>query len=193
MKAKATVHITNHSVHLNGKNTCEDCFIRGKLSPKLLYKAIGLDYPKFYKMDRMSKLGFLAVELLKTVTDLSGYGDDGIALLFQNSYASLDTDIVHQDHINDETRGASPAVFVYTLPNIVMGEIAIYNKWYGENLFEVEQAFNPEKWINLADILLSTGKAKAVIGGWLDVFGNHIDIRFFLVDGDSSPGNYPIN
>ena len=29
----------------------------------------------------------------------------------------------------------SPALFVYTLPNIVTGEIAIRNKYYGETSF----------------------------------------------------------
>ena len=54
-------------------------------------------------------------------------------LIKQNEHSCLETDIEHQEEVNKQK--ASPAVFVYTLPNIVIGEISIRNKWFGESAF----------------------------------------------------------
>ena len=83
-------------------------FIREK------YKALGLNDMKFYKMDDMSKLGYIASHLL---LDGLSFSPEDMAVILQNRSASLDSDLKHLRNIT-EGPGASPAVFVYTLPNV---------------------------------------------------------------------------
>jgi len=88
---------------------------------KGLYRFMNLKYPKFHKMDELCKLGFLASEIL--LDSNTEVGED-TALVFSNRASSLDTDRKHQLSIKDRKDFyPSPAVFVYTLPNIIMGEI----------------------------------------------------------------------
>jgi hypothetical protein len=146
-----------------------------------LYREHLINYPKFFKMDKLSKLGLLGIELISP--DIKNYKDDEIALLFVNSDSSLDTDKKHQQTLN-ENRSPSPAIFVYTLPNIVLGEIAIRKKWYGENLFILASEFDFDQWLKEAALLLSSGKAKAVVGGWINALDNQLDLRLFFVEND---------
>jgi hypothetical protein len=192
MGAKAFVHINNNGITLNGEPLLSQLDLNADPFPfDLIYKEIGISYPKYHKMDHLSKLGFLAVELLKTQFDLTQYNADRVAQLFQNSYASLDTDITHQAAI-DAGKMPSPAIFVYTLPNIVMGEIAIRNGLYGENLFILADNFSPFDWNEFANIQLSLGKADAVLGGWIEIFKNEVDLRFYLVDNSGDEGQYEL-
>ena len=147
---------------------------------KLVYKHLDLDYTKFFKMDNLCKLGFLGVELLKSQLDLSTYGDDEIALHFHNASSSLDTDAKHQQKIN-AAESSSPAIFVYTLPNILIGEIAISNKWFGENLFVLSKAFDMESWEQTNEVLFESNKAKAVIGGWVEVFEQNFELELYFM------------
>ena len=121
------------------------------------YKQLGLNYPKFHKMDAMCKLGFIATEAA-----LQGSGfiernkPENIAIVITNKSSSLDTDRVHQNSINDIDKYLpSPSVFVYTLPNIIIGEIAIKNKIIGENAFFVAESFD-EKLLVMHNKLLIT-------------------------------------
>ena len=89
---------------------------------KKIYKHFKLDYPKFFKMDKLSKLGFITAALLLKNVDLhTNYKNHEIGIILANSASSLDTDINHQGTINDRSDYfPSPAVFVYTLPNIMI-------------------------------------------------------------------------
>ena len=62
----------------------------------------------------------------------------------------------------------SPAIFVYTLPNICLGEISIKHQLKSENSFFIFEEFNSEFTVNYADILLNTKKADQVLCGWVD-------------------------
>ena len=93
----------------------------------------------------------------------------------------MDTDTKHQQLINGGKK-VSPAVFVYTLPNIMMGEIAIKNKWYGENLLILVPDFNFEEWVLEADLLISSGKATYCLGGWVDVYQDNYQVQLYLVE-----------
>ena len=62
---------------------------------------------------------------------------DGAVILFNRS-SSFNADSHFEETIRDRNNFfPSPAVFVYTLPNIVTGEIAIRNKYFGETSFYV--------------------------------------------------------
>ena len=192
MKATAFVHINNQGVVLNNQNISIVDWDESSTPFKALYKHLNITYPKFYKMDNLCKLGFLGVELLKSEIDFSLFENDRITQLFQNSYSSLDTDIVHQITINEGEKPPSPAIFVYTLPNIVMGEIAIRNKFYGENLFTLENEFAPKSLLTLAQTQFKLNKADAVIGGWLELFKNDFNLRLYFIDKNQYNGTYDI-
>ncbi|KQS27732.1 hypothetical protein [Dyadobacter sp. Leaf189] len=149
---------------------------------KQIYKEQGFVYPKFYKMDSLSQAGYLASELIKRANPdfATNYEDDEIALVFANSVSSTDTDLRFIKSY-EGSDSPSPSVFVYTLPNIVLGEIAILNKWYGENMFAVLPKFAPGFFLNYLQVIGSTG-AKAALCGWLEVLEGSIDVLLFLVE-----------
>jgi len=153
----------------------------GELSERLLslYHSLGLDYPKFYKMDPLSKLGWLASEiLLKDNTIPSTMQPEDIGIVLTNANSSLDTDIKYLNTVADI---ASPAVFVYTLPNIMIGEISIRNKFKGENAFFIFDRFDAGFLELYVGQLLDTGVLKACICGWVDVLGDDYKACLFLV------------
>jgi 3-oxoacyl-(acyl-carrier-protein) synthase len=141
------------------------------------YSFLKIDYPKFYKMDRLSKLGFIASEILlrevkdKTPTD--------IALVLSNSNSSLDTDLRYWDSVKTLP---SPSLFVYTLPNIVAGEICIRHGIKGENLFFVSAQFDAVWITSYVNMLLKSGKAKYCLAGWVDVLDDRSDVFIYLTD-----------
>ncbi|MDH7446740.1 hypothetical protein [Aquimarina sp. 2201CG14-23] len=141
---------------------------------KGVYQFMELKYPKFHKMDELCKLGFLASEIL--IKD-NNQVDEDTALVFSNRASSLDTDRKHQLSIQDrEDFYPSPAVFVYTLPNIIMGEISIKNKLKSENAFFVMDSFDADFMAKYSEILLRTKKASNVICGWVDLDTNKYDV-----------------
>src|SRR6476469_9939473 len=124
---------------------------------KQAMKHFGIDYPKFYKMDNLSKLAFLGSELL--LQKESPQSD--IALIFANKSSSLDTDVKHNNSIADKKNYfPSPAVFVYTLPNICLGEISIRHQLKSENSFFTVAAENQQFMHDYAKVLIDTRKAE---------------------------------
>jgi hypothetical protein len=145
------------------------------------YKQKGCEYPKFYKMDLLSKVAFLSVEILKEMYPrLTESADDSVGLLFANSESSSATDLKFRESYEKELL-PSPSLFVYTLPNIAMGEVAIRNKWYGAQMFAVFPNFAPAFFAEYGSLMCSNG-AGLVIGAWLDV-RDRLDSLFFVADG----------
>ena len=148
------------------------------------YKYFEINYPKFHKMDNLSKLGFIAVEAaLKENTFLQRNLPEHTAIIMANKASSLDTDRSYQNSINDKDRYLpSPATFVYTLPNIVIGEIAIKHKITGENSFFVCDSFDAQLLVNQAQITIAQQQAAALICGWVDYDNRKSDALIYLVE-----------
>lgn len=150
---------------------------------KSAYKALEVNYPKFFKMDGLSKLAFVGAEALLNTVDPSK--ENNIALLLSNRSSSLDTDVKYQGSIADKRNYfPSPAVFVYTLPNICLGEISIRHQLKSENSFFIFDAFNPAFMADYANILIRTKKADQVLCGWVELFGNEYDAFLYLAGSD---------
>lgn len=136
-----------------------------------IYRAIGMNYPKFFKMDNLCKVGTLAVELLldEDVEGLSEMRPDW-AIVLMNSASSLDDDRHYQTTIQDgENYYPSPSVFVYTLANIVTGEIAIRHKIGGESSFFVQPRFEVERWLEIAEQTFQANpEVQHIVSGWVD-------------------------
>lgn len=139
-----------------------------------LYDFIGAKYPKFFKMDELSKAGYLGAELLGALFDKPA----STAIVLSNSSSSLDTDARYWQTVKEQ---ASPSLFVYTLPNIVAGEISIRHGLKGESIFFVSPAFDPQ-WLASYVSLLMAGNTNACLAGWLEVTPAQIDVLLYLVD-----------
>lgn len=144
-----------------------------------VYNNIGLSYPKFFKMDELSRLGFLGAEMTLMRSQVEEYADDEIAVIFSNHSSSLATD---KQYFETQQGGiASPALFVYTLPNIVVGEICIKHKLYGENNFLISERFNAKQLLDQCEVLFASGAAKAALVGWVEADGTNHDGFFAFV------------
>jgi hypothetical protein len=178
MEALSYCHIRNGTITKDGAVFfCDERIPFDDFMHKA-YLQLHIAYPKFYKMDRLSKLGFLAAEVL-----LSGlqkkYEASQLALVLSNSNSSLDTDLRYWDTVKTI---ASPSLFVYTLPNIVAGEICIRHGIKGESLFFVSPKFDAEWTASYVDLLLKNGKAKYCLAGWIDVLNDHTDVFLYLTN-----------
>lgn len=147
-----------------------------------LYAALKAPNMKFYKMDNLSKAGYIASEYLLRGQNLKDrYAPTRIAVILENRSSSLDTDLAHQQIVNEHLKeGASPAVFVYTLPNVVSGEICIRNHFQGENTFFIDNT--PGLAENYARRLIAQGTADAVIYGRCEYLAGHHDVRLTLLE-----------
>ena len=163
-----TVEITPKAVTVDGKQMA--CEGEGKALLTDLYKRYIDNYPKFYKMDPLCRLGFVASELL-----LQAEGDrrdtprnDRAIILFNRS-SSIQADEAYQASIQDaEDYFPSPAAFVYTLPNIVTGEIAIRNHYQGETSFYILPERNDQLMQQILKASLGDKSTKSILGGWID-------------------------
>lgn len=182
----STVHIGNTVPSKNGAALLPGT-PGGFAEPQDLYRALGCSYPKFFKMDMLCKWAWLGAEVLlhedgKAVYD--GIDKTKIAVVLQTNHGSLDVDKKYLDTMH---RGvASPALFVYTLPNIMLGEIAIRHGFKGEQLCTVAKTFDIEEmhfWV--ADLLNNRGM-EACLCGQADVHDEQKDICLFWVTKENN-------
>lgn len=144
------------------------------------YQHFTISYPKFYKMDYLSKLGLLATEvLLKPGFNAVDYKPEEVGVLITNASSSLDTDRRYFDTVKDI---ASPALFVYTLPNILIGEICIKNKFKGENAFFVFEKFDAAFIEQYVKNIINNNIVKACICGWIELLDNEYKAVLYLVE-----------
>lgn len=179
---KSYCHIEENTVSLNGKSIYENKGIDFSSFIKSAYKHLDTNYPKFFKMDHLSKLAFLAADVLLNHEKIKPEKEENIALVLSNRASSLDTDRKHQESIQDqENYYPSPSVFVYTLPNICMGEISIKYKLYSENSFFIFDHFNPSYLYDYSNSLIADGKAEKVLCGWVDFDEKQYKAFLYLV------------
>ena len=179
---KQLVHITPNTVVVNGKELAHQETGAAMLTE--LYRAYVGDYPKFFKMDTLSKLGFVASELLLQAEGAERFVPrEDRAVVFFNRSASLQADTAYQETIQDpDNFYPSPAAFVYTLPNIVTGEIAIRNKYYGETSFIVLPENDPQIMARELQNAFHDPMTTSVLGGWLDCTDeNHFEAELYIV------------
>jgi len=156
---------------------------------KKAYQQFELNYPKFFKMDNLSKLAFLASEIILK-GNLESETENNVALLFANKSSSLDTDVKYQKSISDKNEYfPSPAVFVYTLANICMGEISIKNQFKSENCFFIFDTFNSQFMADYGNLLLKTGKAEKVLCAWTELYQEEYQVFMCLVSKEGNLEN----
>lgn len=142
-----------------------------------LYKQMIGNYPKFYKMDGLSRLGFVASEILLNAE--KGETDKERAIIFFNHSSSIASDRNYKESINDKDNYfPSPSIFVYTLPNIVTGEIAIRNHFHGETSFFILPDKDKKMMEEILQASCRDAQSKSFLTGWID----YEDERHFEAD-----------
>lgn len=142
-----------------------------------LYKQMIGNYPKFYKMDGLSRLGFVASEILLNAE--KGETDKERAIIFFNHSSSIASDRNYKESINDKNNYfPSPSIFVYTLPNIVTGEIAIRNHFHGETSFFILPDKDERMMEEILQASCRDAQSKSFLTGWID----YEDERHFEAD-----------
>jgi hypothetical protein len=175
--------VIDHKTEFTQKNEKLEKFLTG------VYQNFAIAYPKFYKMDTLSKLGFLSVELLLRDAALhEKYASHETGVILMNASSSLDTDRHHQDSVLDRANYfPSPAVFVYTLPNIVIGEISIRHKITGEGVFLIREKFDASFLVGYICHLFETSVLKCCITGWMETNGEAYEsVVYFIEKSDST-------
>jgi len=185
-----TCHITryctlrNHTIRLNGESlyTGTDDSPAGFFNS--VYRMLDTGYAKFFKMDPLCKLGFLATEILLRDSGLGqNYAPAEVAIVLSNASSSVEADRNHRQSIaNRDSYFPSPSVFVYTLANIVIGEICIRHKIHGEGMFFIGKKFDPGILYNYVTRLLDDGVAGACITGWVEVNGDDYEAVVYLIE-----------
>lgn len=144
------------------------------------YHHSGINYPRFYKMDNLCKLGWLATEiLLKDSFSAEDYRPEETGMTLTNGNSSLDTDLRYFETVKEIP---SPSLFVYTLPNIMIGEICIRNGFKGESAFFVSDHFDADFMERYVRYLMDNGILSVCICGWVDLLHEEGEAVLFLVE-----------
>lgn len=130
---------------------------------KEIYSFLGLKYPKFYKMDMLAKLAFLASELIIKDEAVKIFEDD-TAILLMNRNSTENVDRKYNETIQEGNYFPNPAFFVYTLPNVMIGEISIRNNIKGETLFVASEKFDER----VTELAIDAMEFKTILFGYVD-------------------------
>ena len=176
--------LQDHRVSLNG--IVEYASEAGSVDAlfRSVYRYYNIDYPKFSKMDNLCKLAFLSAEILLQGTDvLLKYPGEQIGIILENASSSLEYDRKHQESIRDRNQYfPSPSVFVYTIPNIMVAEIAIRHKVKGENTVFISERFDPELIDHYVSELFLNQRVSCCLSGWIECYGDHYQSFLFIIE-----------
>lgn len=151
-------------------------FIRG------VYRHFQTGYAKFFKMDPLSKLGFISVEVLLHGEEITAPVEKS-GIILSNGSSSLQVDETHYNSIRErENYFPSPSNFVYTLPNIMAGEAAIRHSFRGENSVLISRAFDAELIHSIGSLAFATDSVQLLVCGWVEQYGNNYESLLFLIE-----------
>ena len=165
LKELHRVHILPDGVTLDGKPLPIQSQGAGLLS-EIYRKYVG-DYPKYHKMDALSRLAFLATELLLSRGDVPQ--DSKRATILFNRTSSVVADRCHLGSIAKPGEFyPSPSVFLGTLPNIATGEIAIRHGYTGETSLYITDFRDEALMKKVVSSSFSLGGFRSLICGFVD-------------------------
>ena len=176
-----SVRITQDEIIVDGNRL--DVKSHGKEMLTEVYKTKIGNYPKFYKMDMLSRLAFVASELLIGCDEENDDHSNDRAVVLFNYSSSIIADRQYVKSIEIDDFFPSPAAFVYTLPNITTGEIALRNGYHGETSFYILAERNEKLMQRVIKSTFIDRDIKSVIGGWIDCPSEdkfECDIRIYV-------------
>ena len=158
-----------------------------------LYRLLEINYLRFFKMDMLSKTLFLASEALLKGSGLPSVGNPLVALTFFNGHSSLETDRAFQASILSSAFFPSPSLFIYTLPNIALGEVAIRNRFMGENCTFITPKFDVKLCVDYVKPLILKNIYTCVLTGWFDFVDDKEEADIFIVSKEKTDRIFNIN
>ena len=165
LKELHRVHILPDGVTLDGMRLSVQSQGAGLLSE--IYRKYVRDYPKYHKMDSLSRLAFLATELLLSRGDVPQ--DSERATILFNRTSSVVADRCHLGSIAKPGEFyPSPSVFLGTLPNIATGEIAIRHGYTGETSLYITDFRDEALMKKVVGSSFSLGGFRSLICGFVD-------------------------
>lgn len=165
LKELHRVHILPDGATLDGRRLPVQSQGAGLLS-EIYRKYVG-DYPKYHKMDALSRLAFLATELLLSRGDVPQ--DSGRATILFNRTSSVVADRCHLGcFAKPGELYPSPSVFLGTLPNIATGEIAIRHGYTGETSLYITDFRDEALMKKVVSSSFSLGGFRSLICGFVD-------------------------
>lgn len=181
MKELSHITLSKNEIVKNGETTAlpDGTF---KEVARHIYDQLGISYPKFFKMDAPSKLAFLTSELLiKESTHSQELAGADVGLLFATKSGCMQSDIKHyESYVDDDNFFPSPAVFVYTLPNIMLGEVCIRHKIQGEATCLMMDKFDEKMVFKYSSDLINRENYRYCIAGWIDVLNDQFSAQLTL-------------
>jgi hypothetical protein len=175
-----STHFRNGRLLVNGEARTT---ATGNLEDDLLsaWLSSGLEQPRFHRMDRSSKLLALATApFFAPGGALYSLEKDRIGSVICGRSGSMDTDVGYDDQLRSEGH-AGPGLFVYTLPNIAMGELTIMHGLHGSGLCLLSERPDPEQMRLACKVLIDFHGMEVVVCGWSDIFADQAAATFILV------------
>ncbi len=134
-----------------------DALRRGELEELRWSKLFDSEAQRFARMDWLSRLGLMAVELLDTRFEAWAAQDrEQTAVCVETTCGCLTSDA-------EFLQLARPSVFAYTLPSTVIGEICIRHRFKGPMLCLMSSGESTRTVIDEAAVWLREGEAKACL------------------------------
>ena len=161
------VQITPSGVTIDG----QELHVEAKGADMLteIYKNNIGSYPKFYKMDRLSQLGFVASELLLSQEKPRKEPCSDRAIVLFNHSSSVCVDRAYEQTIAlGDNYYPSPSLFVYTLPNIVCGEIALRHGYHSETSFYIMGSKDETLMNRVVQSTFLDKTVQSIVTGWVD-------------------------
>lgn len=147
-----------------------------------IYTHLQCSYPKFFKMDMLCKWAWLSAELLLNENGnwvYEGVNKTRVAVVLAGNHGCLEADKRYFDTLYSVP---SPSLFVYTLPNIMLGEISIRHGFKGAQASFISGGFDADQLYFWVSDLFENGDVDACICGWADVTEAQKDICLFWVE-----------
>jgi len=132
-------------------------------------------------MDLLCKWAWLGAECLlndENGSMFAGIDKSRIAVVLATSKGCLDVDKRYRQTVDGIP---SPALFVYTLSNIMLGEICIRHGFKGEQMCLVSERFDAEEIGFWATDLLERRNMEACLCGWVDATGEQAYVCMYWV------------
>lgn len=169
----------NHRITVSDRH---DFLTLNNSTPEDAYRIIGGQYPKFFKMDSLCKWAWIGTEyLLRMEGDkflYDGIDKTKVSVAFATEHGCLEVD---KRYLQSVETIASPALFVYTLPNIMLGEVSIRHGFKGSQACFVTDGFDADElhfWVT--DAMNNRG-IEACLCGFIDVFADTPDVCLFWI------------
>lgn len=176
----AEVLVRDQAIDLNHQRVWENTSLSGMDWLDAAYAASAMAYPKFYKMDAAAKLCLLASHYLLSEQKVAErYDPYDAGVLLTNADASLDAD--HR-YLQKLRTAPNPGLFVYTLPNIAIGELCIKNNFKGHHAFFIFDRYDPGFLHSHVRLLMDCGAAAFFVCGWLQAWDDRYEAMLFLVE-----------